>query len=131
MSKYFLTIGATMAALAVITGAFGAHALKAKLSPENLQIFETAVRYQMYHSFALILVFILSGKINSGMLNYSGNFFVVGIILFSGSVYLLSCRELLGIDSWKNFLGPVTPLGGLCFIIGWICLIVASLKTSV
>lgn len=117
-----------MAALAVILGAFGAHALKSKLSTDNLQIFETAVRYQMYHSFALILVFILSDKLNPKLLNYSGNFFVAGVILFSGSVYLLACRELLGIVGWGKILGPITPLGGLCYIIGWGCLTASSMK---
>ncbi len=100
-----------MAALAVILGAFGAHALKTKLSTDNLQIFETAVRYQMYHSFALILVFILRDKLNPTLLNYSGAFFVAGIVLFSGSIYLLACREILGIEGWKNILGPITPIG--------------------
>ena len=131
MVKTFLTSGTILAALAVILGAFGAHALKEKLSPEQLQIFETGVRYQFYHSIALILVFLLSDKLNSSMINYSGWFFVTGIILFSGSVYLLACRELLGIDTWKNILGPITPLGGLCFIAGWICLVIAAGKYGV
>jgi uncharacterized membrane protein YgdD (TMEM256/DUF423 family) len=129
--KIFLTSGTILAALAVILGAFGAHALKAKLTPDQLQIFDTGVRYQFYHSIALILVFLLSDKLNSSLLNYSGWFFVAGIILFSGSVYLLACRELFGIDAWKNVLGPITPLGGLCFISGWVCLIIASLKFGV
>jgi uncharacterized membrane protein YgdD (TMEM256/DUF423 family) len=131
MSKLFLTSGSLLAALAVVLGAFGAHALKEKLTPESLQIFETGVRYQMYHSFALIFVFLLSSKINSPALNYSGYFFIAGIVLFSGSVYLLACRELLGIEGWKNVLGPITPLGGLCFIIGWVCMIVASVKSNI
>lgn len=128
MEKKFLTCGSVMAALGVILGAFGAHALKSKLSTDNLQIFETAVRYQMYHSFALILVFILSDKLNPKLLNYSGSFFVAGIVLFSGSVYLLACRELLGIVGWEKILGPITPLGGLSFIIGWGCLTASSMK---
>jgi uncharacterized membrane protein YgdD (TMEM256/DUF423 family) len=131
MNKLFLTIGSTMAALAVILGAFGAHALKEKISGENLLIFETGVRYQMYHAFALIIVFLLSSKINSPLLNYSGIFFVAGIVFFSGSIYLLACRDLLGIEGWKSILGPITPLGGLCLIIGWICVIAASLKLTV
>ena len=131
MPRIFLCSGSLLAALAVITGAFGAHALKSRLSTENLQIFETAVRYQMYHSFALIAIFLLSDKLNSSFLNYSGIFFVAGILLFSGSVYLLSCRELLGIEGWKNVLGPLTPLGGLCFVCGWICIVIASLKYNI
>jgi len=128
MYKFFITSGSILAGLAVIFGAFGAHALKEKISGENLLIFETGVRYQMYHAFALIIVFLLSSKINSPLLNYSGFFFVAGIVLFSGSIYLLACRELFGIEGWKSFLGPITPIGGLCLIIGWICVIVASLK---
>ncbi len=129
--KTFLTSGTILAALSVVLGAFGAHALKAKLSPDQLQIFETGVRYQFYHSIALIIVFLVSDKLNSSLVNYSGWFFVLGIILFSGSVYLLACREMLGIDGWKNFLGPLTPIGGLCFIIGWTCLIIAATKYGI
>ena len=128
MAKKFLTLGAAMAAISVVFGAFGAHALKTKLSVENIQIFETGVRYQMYHSLALILVYLFYQKKNSSLLIYSGVFFISGVLLFSGSIYLLACRELFGIESWKNVLGPITPMGGLCFIIGWICFLTASIK---
>lgn len=130
MYKLFLTTGTIIACIGVITGAFGAHALKEKLSPDQLQTYETAVRYQMYHAFALIVVYLIGQKINSGFINYSGYFFIAGIVMFSGSVYLLSCRELLGIDNWKKILGPITPLGGLCFILGWICLACASIRSA-
>jgi uncharacterized membrane protein YgdD (TMEM256/DUF423 family) len=128
MYKMFLVCGSILSALAVILGAFGAHALKSKLSVENIATFETGVKYQMYHSFALILIFLLSSKINSPLLNYAGVLFLIGIIFFSGSIYLLSCREVFGIEEWKRFLGPITPLGGLCFISGWICVIISSIK---
>jgi uncharacterized membrane protein YgdD (TMEM256/DUF423 family) len=127
--KIFLSFGSLLATLGVILGAFGAHVLKTRLSPENLQVFETGVRYQMYHSLALILLFIIGQKINSSYINYSGWFFVVGIFLFSGSIFLLATRELLGIESWKSFLGPITPFGGMCFILGWIFLFLAAFKS--
>jgi uncharacterized membrane protein YgdD (TMEM256/DUF423 family) len=130
MTKAFLIGGSTLAALGVILGAFGAHALKDKLQPEQIQIFETGVRYQMYHSLAIIFLFLAGDKLQSSWLVYSGWFLIIGVILFSGSIYLLACRELLGIDSWKRILGPVTPLGGLSLIAGWGCLIVAALKYS-
>jgi uncharacterized membrane protein YgdD (TMEM256/DUF423 family) len=131
MTKFPLIAGSVAAALAVILGAFGAHALREKIPAENLQVFETGVRYQMYHAFALIAVFLLGTKLNSSILNYSTIFFFLGIIFFCGSVYLLACRELLGIESWRPILGPITPLGGLCFIIGWICVITAAIKTEI
>lgn len=130
MQKTFLISGALLGGLAVILGAFGAHALKAKLSPESLQIFETGVRYQFYHALALLLVALLSDKMNSSSMNFSGYFFIAGVILFSGSIYLLATREILGIDSWKSFLGPITPLGGLCFVVGWILLLIAAIKNN-
>lgn len=131
MQKSFLIWGSALAAISVMLGAFGAHALKAKLTADQLQVFETGVRYQMYHSFALIILFTISGQINTTLINYSGYFFVAGIVLFSGSVYLLACKELLGIEGWKGVLGPVTPLGGICFIAGWLCLLVAAVKYTV
>jgi uncharacterized membrane protein YgdD (TMEM256/DUF423 family) len=128
MARIFLITGSITAALAVVLGAFGAHALKDKLPPEQLQVFETGVRYQMYHAFALILLFLLSQKINGTVLNLSGWFFMAGIFLFSGSVYLLACKDLLGLDGWKKILGPVTPLGGLSFILGWVFLALAAFR---
>ncbi len=130
MTKAFLISGSSLAALGVILGAFGAHALKDKLQPEQIQIFETGVRYQMYHSLALIFLFLAGDKLQSSWLVYSGWFLIIGVILFSGSIYLLACRELLGIDSWKSVLGPITPFGGLSLIVGWGCLIISALKYS-
>ena len=127
MNRFFLLAGSAMGAVAVILGAFGAHALKARLSPDQLQVFDTGVRYQMYHSLALILLFAI-GKNGSSLLNYSGYLFLAGILLFSGSVYLLSCNEILGLQKMKSVLGPITPLGGLCFISGWVCLFLAALR---
>ncbi len=104
MQKTFLLAGTLLGALAVILGAFGAHALKAKISLDNLQIFETGVRYQFYHALALLLLALLFDKISPGSAQIAGYCFIAGVILFSGSIYLLATRELFGIDSWKKIL---------------------------
>ena len=127
MQKLFLSIGAAAAGIAVILGAFGAHALKEKIAADQLQVYETGVRYQVYHALALIALGIIFEKFNNSMLSYSGYAFIAGIIFFSGSLYLLSTRTFLGIESWK-FLGPITPLGGLCFIVGWVLMMLGVLK---
>jgi uncharacterized membrane protein YgdD (TMEM256/DUF423 family) len=112
-------------ALCVVFGAFGAHALKESLAPEQLQVFETGVRYQFYHTFAILACGLLAGHFNTGV---AGKLFMAGIIGFSGSLYLLSTRTLTGLESW-TWLGPVTPLGGLCFILGWIFLFINAGKS--
>lgn len=129
MNKTFLIIGSLAAAIAVMLGAFGAHALKDRLQPEQLQVFETGVRYQFYHAFALIVVGLLAERTNSSLLNTIGYLFIAGIVFFSGSLYLLSGKNLLGIENWK-FLGPVTPLGGLCFIVAWSLLAISIWKQT-
>jgi uncharacterized membrane protein YgdD (TMEM256/DUF423 family) len=116
-----LTLGSLFAALAVILGAFAAHALKAVLDTYQLAIFETGVRYQFYHSIALLLVGILQ-RLEIGQkkaLQRVGVFFLLGIICFSGSLYLLACRSLLGADAVASIAGPITPIGGVFFIVGW------------
>lgn len=125
-TRTLLATAAGAAGLAVILGAFGAHALKARLTPDQLQTFETGVRYQMYHALAL---FVCAWLIDRGLPGASaaGGLFLAGILLFSGSLYLLATRELTGLNSWR-WLGPVTPLGGLCFIAGWITLAVSALR---
>lgn len=130
MQKTFLLLATFFAATAVVSGAFGAHGLKDKISAEYLQVFETGVRYQFYHSLALLLLALFAGKINPSYFNSSGSLFIAGIILFSGSLYLLSTRELLGVESWKKMLGPLTPLGGLCFIAGWLSLFLGIYKSD-
>ena len=126
--KFFLTTGFLLAAVAVALGAFGAHGLKPKLSIEQLQTYETAVKYQFYHVFALIVVGILMQIFPNLKLALAGDFFLTGIILFCGSLYLLACKDLLGLQSISKFIGPITPLGGLCFIIGWVILFVKVLR---
>lgn len=128
MQKTFVLSGAFFGALAVVLGAFGAHALKARISAEHLAVFETGVRYQFYHALALLLLGLFLDKISSGPAQTAGYLFIAGILFFSGSIYLLATREILGIDSWKSILGPVTPLGGLCFVSGWIFFMIAAWK---
>ena len=115
--------------LAVILGAFGAHGLKGKLTPEALASFEVGVRYQFIHALAILAAVWLADRLGVRLPLTAGGFFVAGIVLFSGSIYLLATRGLLGLESWR-WLGPVTPVGGLCFIIGWALLVVATLRSS-
>lgn len=128
MQKNFLALGIIFALLAVVLGAFGAHALKARLSPDQIQVFETGVKYQFYHAFALIITVFLIDKLGGNFPMYAGWCFVGGICLFSGSLYMISCKELVGMVNWR-WLGPITPLGGLCFIAGWLSLLLGTLKT--
>lgn len=121
MSKYIFQITAILGALTVIIGAFGAHGLEGKLSVSQLNSFDTAVKYQFFHVLALVAVSILLKLYPQNSLNYSAIFFLVGIFLFSGSIYLLSCADIIGISS-KKWIGPITPIGGLSFILGWIFL---------
>lgn len=120
MDKTFLLIGAVFGALGVGLGAFGAHGLRSRLSPEMLAVFETGVRYHMYHALAILLVAALMGRMDGGrLLPAAGWAFTGGILLFSGSLYVLA---LTGI----TVLGAITPLGGLAFLVGWALLIGAA-----
>jgi uncharacterized membrane protein YgdD (TMEM256/DUF423 family) len=122
MERIFFFIGALSAGLGVAAGAFGAHALKARLSAEMLATFEVGVRYQMYHALGLIVVAWVQTKWPSTLVVSSGWCFVLGTILFSGSLYLLT---LSGI----RWLGAITPLGGVAFIAGWLFLAIAVWKS--
>ena len=114
-------------AVCVALGAMGAHALKDILPPENLQTFETAVRYQFYHTLALLFISLLIEKNNSKYLNYSANLFLAGIILFSFSLYFLALRPLIGIGNEEmKWIGAITPFGGLSFILGWLFIAAAG-----
>jgi uncharacterized membrane protein YgdD (TMEM256/DUF423 family) len=117
-----------MAMLAVILGAFGAHALKEALAPEQLQTFEIGVRYQFYHALAIIGVGLLLYFRKVSLLPWAGWLFAAGILLFSGSLYLLSMQELLQLSA--AWLGPVTPIGGVLFILGWGAFIFASYQEN-
>lgn len=129
MSKNIIQTAAILGALAVILGAFAAHALKQHLDADQIAIFQTGVRYQYYHTFAILAVGLMAMKYPDHLLKWSARAFLVGIICFSGSLYLLSSRFALGIESW-TWLGPITPIGGLFFIIGWILLFISVKKIN-
>ena len=119
MDKNFLLIGALSAFLAVGLGAFGAHGLRTRLSPDMLAVFETGVRYQMYHSLAIVLVGLIVPRLGGWLTSTAGWLFTAGVVLFSGSLYALA---LTGVST----LGAITPIGGLAFLAGCACLALAA-----
>ena len=125
--KPILLSACLLGGTAVILGAFGAHGLRPKLAPEQLLSFETGVRYQMFHALALLAMAWLVDR--HALPSFPAWLWVAGTVLFSGSIYLLATRTLLGIDGWK-WLGPITPLGGLLLISGWITLALAIARQS-
>ena len=127
MMKLFLILGTLLAALAVALGAFGAHGLKKLVDTDTISIYQTGVQYQMYHALALIIVGILAQRSDSSLLNYAGFFFIGGIVCFSGSLYLLSSFRAMN-KAVPGFVYPITPLGGILFILGWLLLLFALLK---
>ena len=129
MNKRFLKIAAFMGALTVIFGAFAAHAIKSRVNAETLSIFETGVRYQMYHVFAIFLVGIIYKEFPFKYMIWAGNLFLAGIILFSGSLYALTFFKANGNEN-MNWLGAVTPFGGTCFIVGWSLILLSLYQTK-
>ena len=126
-----ITIG-LLGAIAVALGALGAHFLKSKLetgliTPDQLNGFDTAVKYQMYHVLAMLGLFLFSKHNSHKYINWAFNSFLIGILMFSGSLYFLCTRNLLGMEGLK-VLGPITPIGGLFFIAGWIFIALVGLK---
>jgi uncharacterized membrane protein YgdD (TMEM256/DUF423 family) len=119
MDRFFATLGSISALIAVAAGAFGAHALRARLSPDLLAVFETGARYQMYHALGLLGVAWIASRSPSPFALWAGWLFVAGTVLFSGSLYALA---LSGIRSF----GAITPLGGVAFMAGWVCLALAA-----
>jgi uncharacterized membrane protein YgdD (TMEM256/DUF423 family) len=113
MARHFLGVGALSAFLAVAAGAFGAHALRDIVTPDRLVVWETAARYQMYHALGLIVVSYLAAQKDAGPARLAGWLFVAGTLLFSGSLYLLTVTGI-------TWLGAVTPLGGVAFLVGWL-----------
>jgi uncharacterized membrane protein YgdD (TMEM256/DUF423 family) len=121
MDRTFLLLGGILGFIGIALGAFGAHALRTRLSPEMLAVFETGVRYQMYHALAILIVAAAIGHIgNARLLAIAGWSFFAGVLLFSGSLYALA---LTGVAT----LGAITPVGGLLFLIGWACLAVFAI----
>ena len=129
MHKLFLIIASVSGALSVAIGAFGAHALKKLVPPESVATFETGVRYQFYHTFALLAVAILVGFISSKWLSAAGWLFIFGILLFSGSLYALTALKATNAVGMKGF-GIITPIGGLLFIAGWLCLLFGIISSG-
>lgn len=129
MHKGFIKAAAILAAISVALGAFAAHSLKQMISPEALNIFETGVRYQFYHVFALLAVAILYKDVPDKILKWSAISFISGIILFSGSLYLLTYFKSISQDSF-NWVGAITPIGGLALIVGWVLLFVGCSKSK-
>ncbi len=125
MSQIFLAIASIFGGLSVGMGAFGAHALQERLSERSLEIFEVAARYQMYHALALLLVALLLGheQFPQPILVAAGWSFIIGVLIFSGSLYVLSLTDV-------KVIGAITPLGGLAFIAGWGALAIAALSQS-
>lgn len=124
MSKLFLSIGAINAALAVMLGAFGAHGLKSKLGADMLKIFETGVQYHFYHALGLLAVGLVAYHYpETGYLKWSGWLMLAGIVIFSGSLYVLSI-------SGVRWLGAITPIGGISFIAAWVLLLVAIITAN-
>ena len=127
MAKLFIQLAALNGALAVMIGAFGAHALKVRLTPELLSVYETGVQYHFWHSLALLAVGLLAFQLpDSRALMASGIAFIVGIILFSGSLYLLASTDIRQLGFMP--VGLITPFGGISFIIGWLLLLISSFR---
>jgi uncharacterized membrane protein YgdD (TMEM256/DUF423 family) len=128
MNKQIIVTASFFGLLAVVAGAFGAHALKAVLNAQQLEVWHTAVQYQFYHVFALLFLSTFTRFKNNIVLT-TYYLFTFGIILFSGSLYLLACRDILG-WSWLPMVGPITPIGGLLFIAGWVTLAIAGYRNK-
>jgi len=125
VARTFIALGSINAALAVILGAFGAHALKARISPEMLSVYHTASQYHFYHALGMLLIGALASQVRtSGALQLSGFLMLAGIVLFSGSLYILAVTGV-------TWLGAVTPLGGVAFIAAWVVLAYAALRATV
>ena len=129
MNTFFIRIAAVLGAISVATGAFAAHTLKSIVTPEVLQIFETAVKYQFYHVIALLATGILFKEYAGKKLQWAGWLFIAGIVLFCGSLYLLCLlKHLYPAD--RFWVGAITPVGGICFIAGWLLMAMGIGKKS-
>ena len=127
MHKLFMIIGTLLAGLSIALGAFGAHGLKKIADAETVSIYQTGVQYQMYHALALIVVGLLAERFSGNYINYTGYFFIAGMVLFSGSLYLISSLKATH-KTVPTLVGVLTPIGGLLFILGWVFLLIALLK---
>lgn len=130
MDKRSLTAGSLILLIAVALGAFGAHGLKARVGPDALSQWKTAVEYQFYHGLGLILLSAMGGRLPAQRVGWIRTLFVLGVFLFSGSIYLLATREVFGTQSLTPILGPLTPLGGLLFMAGWAVLFITAWRKA-
>lgn len=128
MNKRIIVIASIFGILAVVLGAFGAHGIKSRVSADELDTWKTAVGYHFYHTLALLFLAIFSHR-KSRLVTVAAYSFSLGIVLFSGSLYLLSAKNILQIG-WAQILGPITPVGGLLFITGWVFLLMAAIKNK-
>jgi uncharacterized membrane protein YgdD (TMEM256/DUF423 family) len=123
MHKNFLMAGAIFGGLGVAAGAFGAHGLQRITSDEKIiHGFQTAVQYQVYHALALLITAIILDRMPHRFIRWAGNCFIIGVVLFSGSLYLLTLSKIQG-NGLVRIIGPITPLGGVFFILGWMALL--------
>lgn len=127
MNRNFLSIAALLGALSVGLGAFAAHTLRSMTSAETVAIFETGVRYQFYHVFALLAVGFLSDKVHNKWIVWAGNCFIMGIILFCGSLYALTALAIAE-STHKTLAGIATPIGGVFFILGWVFMYIGVMR---
>ena len=123
MHRPWLMIGSLMGLLAVIAGTFAAHGLDQRLSPHMLEVFETGTRYHMYHALAILIATVIQGQYSTRLPAVAAGFFLTGIILFSGSLYLLALTQ-------ARWLGMVAPVGGTAFLMGWATLAITSFKKN-
>ncbi len=128
MHHRLIAIGSALLIIAVAFGAFGAHGLKARLTPEALSQWHTGVEYQFIHALGILMLAALADRLKPAAVRWACRAFVGGVLLFSGSLYLLSTRDLLGTHSWTPLIGPVTPLGGLLYMAGWTVLLITALR---
>ena len=128
MDKRFLSISFLLGALAVALGAFGAHALKEMVDERAIETYQTSVQYHFYHVIALAITGLLLRSGTSVWYKRAGYLFIAGIIIFSGSLYTMTFLKAAAVDG-VNWLGAITPIGGLCFIVGWLCLLM-GVKTA-
>ncbi|MGH2642624.1 MAG: DUF423 domain-containing protein [Chitinophagaceae bacterium] len=126
MQRTYLIIAALLGVLAVVLGAFGAHEVRAAVSPDVFQVYETGIKYQFYHVFALLAVGILLKWYPGNLMSLSGLFFIIGIILFCGSLYLITALMHAG-KMISPAIGIITPVGGLFFIAGWVLMFLGLL----
>ena len=129
MHKYYFMIACFLSGITVAMGAFGAHALKALVDEHSLSVYDTAVRYQFFHSIALAITALIYKSAPNKLVRLAGQFFMIGILFFSGSLYLLTYKAAIGSDGFA-WAGPITPIGGLFFITGWVLLGLGSRKAT-